>query len=192
MTRHDSHLKTYLSPREVAAVFKVSPITVRVWAQRGLLPALITPGGHRRFHVADVERLARQRGQFVRVRPERSRVLVVDDDRQLSGFLQELLETRDPPMDVALAHDGFEAGFQLHAFRPQVVLLDLMMPGIDGFEVCRRIKSDSATQPVRVLAMTGFPSRENVERILSVGAERCLTKPLDAEALVALIRAEPS
>jgi CheY-like chemotaxis protein len=67
------------------------------------------------------------------------------------------------------------------------MLLDLMMPGMDGFEVCSRLKADNATKNIRVVAMTGYPSDENVNRILAAGAECCLAKPLDREKLLAVL-----
>jgi two-component system cell cycle response regulator len=65
-----------------------------------------------------------------------------------------------------------------------------MMPGLDGFQVCERIKSDPATRHIRVIAMTGYPDPRHVERILAAGAEDCLAKPLDEERVFAALRLE--
>jgi len=72
-------------------------------------------------------------------------------------------------------------------FSPDVVLLDLMMPGMDGFQVCERLKKDSATKNIRVIAMTGYPSAMNTEKILAAGAEICLPKPVDRAQLLELL-----
>jgi len=173
-----------LTPQQVAELLMVSPVTVRQWAQKGELKALITPGGHRRFRLGDVERFGRQRGLSLRSRNEVLRILVVDDDRQLSGYLLELLGSLSEPIETEVAKDGFDAGQKVLTFCPDIVLLDLMMPGLDGFEVCRRLKQDHATSDVRIIAMTGYPSPGNMERIRAAGAEACLAKPISVQALL--------
>lgn len=175
--------KPYFSPAEVADLLMVSPVTVRGWAARGLLNAEATPGGHRRFLRAEVERFLREReASLSRQRP--LKLLVVDDDEMHRGFLVEMLTSLDAPIAVETAADGFEAGLKLAEFAPNVVLLDLMMPNLNGFEVCRRIKADPATRAIRVIAMTGYPSPENLTRVVAAGAELMLAKPIDMPLLL--------
>lgn len=175
--------KPYFSPAEVADLLMVSPVTVRGWAARGLLGAEATPGGHRRFLRAEVERFLREReAQAPRLR--QLKLLIVDDDEMHRGFLVEMLTSLDAPVVVETAADGFEAGIKVAEFAPQVVLLDLMMPGMNGFDACRRIKADPATQAIRVIAMTGYPSPENLTRIVAAGAELMLAKPIDMPLLL--------
>lgn len=175
--------RDYLSPTDVARMLKVSPITVRQWASRGLIDATTTGGGHRRFTMEAVRRFASERGIVLprEVGGPVQRVLVVDDDRQLNRFLVELVNAWSRRMNADLkvesAFDGFEAGAKVHTFDPDVVLLDLMMPGIDGFEVCQRLKSDPNTSHMRVVAMTGYYSPDRVQKILATGADRFLRKP---------------
>ncbi len=177
--------KPYLTPNEVAQWMMVSPITVRGWAQKGMLQAEVTPGGHRRFRHEEVERFARQwnpagnRGAL--------RVLIVDDDRSVVGFLKELLEGASDPVTVEVAYGGFEAGRKVHAFTPDIVLLDYMMPGIKGSEVCLQIKQIPGLADVRVIAMSGFLSPEHEAELLAAGAECCLTKPIDTTELFTLM-----
>jgi CheY-like chemotaxis protein len=64
-------------------------------------------------------------------------------------------------------------------------VLDLMMPGMDGFEVCRRLRERPTLNHIRIVAITGFANAENVERVLAAGADACLPKPLDSDRLVA-------
>lgn len=168
-----------MTPAEAAARLRVSPITLRHWANKGVLRASYTAGGHRRYARKEVERLAagRRRG-------EPQTVLIVDDDHLFAGYLQELICSVDAGVKVVYASDGFEAGRKLILCRPEVVLLDLLMPGLDGFSVCRRIKMEPDTAHIRVIALTGQPSPENVRAILSLGAVHCLGKPVDAQALL--------
>lgn len=175
----------FLTPNQVADLLKVSPVTVRHWALDGKLKFVTTPGGHRRFAMAEVKRFAQEHGvHLAQDEPPGLRVLVVDDNADLANYLAELLVTQVADVAVSIAHDGFAAGQKLHTFEPTVVLLDLMMPALDGFETCRRIKQNPATSHVRVLAMTGYPSEDNVDKILLAGAETCLAKPIRAPALL--------
>jgi excisionase family DNA binding protein len=180
-------VKSYLTPNEVAELLMVSPVTVRQWAQKGDLKALTTPGGHRRFLIEDIAAFAGERGIKLPIDKldEESglRVLIVDDDKQLANFLVELLQSRDADIKTEVSNDGFDAGRKVQTFHPHVILLDLMMPGINGFEVCHILKQDPATSGIRIIAMTGFHAKENVDRILKAGAEACLPKPLDTGLL---------
>jgi excisionase family DNA binding protein len=180
--------KPYLTPNEVAQWMMVSPVTVRGWAQKGLLQAEVTPGGHRRFRHEEVERFARQWNPAGNKGP--LRVLIVDDDRAVVGFLRELLEGGEYQTVVATAYDGFEAGRMLHTFSPGIVLLDLMMPGIKGTEVCRQIKQIPGQVDVRVIAMSGYLSPENEAKLLAAGAECCLAKPIDTARLLKVMGLE--
>lgn len=181
----DYRRKPYFTPTEVADRLMVSPITVRQWAQKKLLKAETTPGGHRRFLRHDVERFARERGLTLQPPDDGSlRILVVDDDRLMAESLSELFKAASEDVEVEVAYDGFDAGRKVLLFEPHVVLLDLVMEGMDGFEVCARLKSDPATKAVRVIAMTGCQTLENSQRIFDAGAEACLSKPFDPDEML--------
>jgi excisionase family DNA binding protein len=181
-----SKQKTHLTPNEVAKLLMVNPVTVRQWAARGLLRSLSTPGGHRRFLLRDVEEFARSRGakpiDAGNGRPER--ILIVDDDEQVRGFVAELLRVRAPEVATELASDGFDAGAKVEAFRPHALVLDLRMPGMDGFEVCRRLRARPTLRHIRIVAVTGEHTPENVDRIMEAGADACLAKPIDSDRLL--------
>lgn len=190
-----SQPKTHLTPNEVARMLMVNPVTVRQWASRGLLRSTATPGGHRRFLLSDVEEFARSRGSAPDLtadgRPQR--VLIVDDDRGISRLVADLIRQRAPDVSLEIANDGFEAGAKVESFRPHALALDLMMPGMDGFEVCRRLRARKTLSHVRIVAMTGSFTEENVAKILEAGADACLEKPFDHEEMLkALGLAEPA
>jgi excisionase family DNA binding protein len=177
-----------LTPTQVAELLRVSPVTVRHWCLDGKLKYVTTPGGHRRFAYRDIEQYAHEHGvRLPKEGPQDLRVLVVDDNVDLAYFVMELLQSQVPNITVDVAHDGFEAGEKLYTFGPDIVLLDLMMPHLDGFDTCRRIKQNAANRHVRVIAMTGYPSDDNVQRILASGAETCLAKPVRAPTLLAAL-----
>jgi excisionase family DNA binding protein len=180
--------KPYLTPTEAAALLMVAPVTLRAWAAKGLLRAQATAGGHRRFLRRDLERFARDRGLRLSDRiPESNemRVLIVDDDHLFADFLVEFLTGRGA--QAVAVYDGFAAGRRVESFAPDVVLLDLMMPGMNGVEVCRQLKVEKTTRHIRVLAMTGYADGAEKSAVLDAGAEICVAKPLDYERLLSLV-----
>lgn len=180
--------KLYLTPSQVANLFMVTAAAVRLWAKKGELKALMTPGGHRRFLKTDMLEFARSRNlQLKEIKSNKQRVLIIDDDKQFSGYLLKLLGKYSEQFDVYVANDCFDAGIKVAEFQPDIVLLDLMMPGLDGFQVCQRLMSSKYGKSIRVIAMTGYPTLENIEQILAAGAEACLCKPIDSERLLKLL-----
>ena len=179
-----------MTPNEVAELLMVSPVTVRQWAQKGKLDAMTTPGGHRRFSLEAIEKFAANNNiSLNQSRKDGVHILIVDDDVSLANFLQELLIQRNSSLHIKVVHDGFSAGRMMETFSPDIVLLDLMMPQMDGFEVCHMIKQ-SDQKDVRVIAMSGFCSQENQQRILNEGAECCLKKPFSATVLLTALGIE--
>ena len=184
--------KPYLTSNEVATLLRVSPVTIRQWAQKGLLTAEFTPGGHRRFLTPEIERFAAEHQiSLPGDAPSEVRILVVDDDQYITRYLLELLSITADQLGLDLktehAADGFDAGAKVFRFRPHIMLLDLMMPGMDGFDVCRVLKEDPVTRAIRVIAITAFATDEHIERIINAGAEACLSKPIDQQTLFAAL-----
>lgn len=186
MNNNNVRRRTYLTPNEVAELLMVNPVTVRQWAARGLLRAVKTPGGHRRFLLSDVEEFARARGAEPGARPQGrpARVLIVDDDPDFAGYLAELIASRDSEVVIELAHDGFDAGIKTESFRPHAIILDVMMPGLDGYEVCRLLRTRPALDHIRIVAVTAHHTPESVQRMIAAGANACLPKPVDPATLL--------
>ena len=163
----------YLTPTEVADRLLVAAVTVRLWATKGLLPSVTTLGGHRRFRAEDVEAFA---ARHQTGRRGKARVLIIDDDREFSRYLAGVIQSNARGIVVDVANDGFSAGVKCQAHRPDVVILDLQMPDMDGFEVCAMLRTMFGRSAPRIVALTAFPSEENVLRIVAAGADTCLPK----------------
>lgn len=116
------------------------------------------------------------------------RVLVVDDNRDNADIVSQYLEsTRD--FVVAVAYDGDEALRRFAEHRPDLVLLDVVMPGLDGWEVCRTIKSDPAhAGETRVIMVTARDELSDKRTALQTGADDFLEKPLDLSRLLTTVR----
>jgi excisionase family DNA binding protein len=180
---------------EAAKLCHVSPLSIINWVNAGRLAAFRTPGGHRRIRREDLVLFMRDNGlplpDELKQGSGRRKVLVVDDERAICELLADHLAKRpQEPYDVATASDGFEAGRLVASFRPDVVVLDLRMPGLDGFEVCKTIKADPVTSGTLVVAMTGYHTPETEARILECGASRCFAKPIDPATLAGFIDSE--
>lgn len=175
-----------LSTFKIAQLLQVNPSSVANWVDQGLLPAHRTPGGHRRISSDDLVRFLREHKMPIPEELESppTRLLVVDDEPALTQMITRALLSANPDYEIHEAHDGFRAGQMVATIRPDVVLLDLRMPGMDGFEVCRQIKSTEETSSAYVMAMTAFPSPESERRIRECGADAFFTKPLDIDELL--------
>jgi excisionase family DNA binding protein len=183
--------KSVYTTFETAKLCHVSPLSIINWVNAGRLPAFRTPGGHRRIRREDLVRFMRDNGiplpEELREGSGKWKVLVVDDEASIRELLAEHLTTRANSYEVLTAADGFEAGRLVATFRPDVVMLDLRMPGLDGFQICRTIKADPETSSTVVIAMTGFYSPETESRILECGAVRCFAKPVEPGTLSSFI-----
>jgi excisionase family DNA binding protein len=179
-------MKRSFTTSEVARMLGVVVQSVSNWIDAGQLRAGRTPGGHRRIEPADLLGFLRQQGLAIpaELRQAPPKVLVVDDEEAVAIWVADEIRAQRPDIEVLVAHDGFAAGEIVGAQKPDVVVLDLRMPGMDGFEVCRRIKSREDTRQTTVIAMTAHPSPKAQQRILECGAEVCLAKPLVAEVLL--------
>ena len=109
-------------------------------------------------------------------------ILIVDDKPENIFSLKTILELHSFPTDTALS--GEEALKKILRKSYALIILDVQMPGMDGFEVCRRLRARPTLNHIRIVAVTGFPSSENVDRILAAGADACLEKPVDSERLL--------
>lgn len=171
---------------KVARIFGVNPGTVVRWIRDGHIKAYRTIGGHFRIPRDDLVKFFNECGRISPARAEKTlSILVIDDDPTVFELLNRDLTTRFAGrVSIQWARDGFEGGRKVSELSPDLVFLDLMMPGINGFEVCRMIRNEKKTEKIEIVALTGYFSRENEDRILDAGAELCIAKPID----LALIR----
>ena len=183
--------KTVYTTHDISRICCVNISTVMGWIDAGRLPAYKTPGGHRRVqHRA----LLRFLDEFkMPVPPDltdgRTRVLVVDDEPQAVEFICKAIRRIGPEIEVAAAADGFEAGRKIESFMPDLVILDIFLPGIDGFRVCRDIRNSPTADRIRILAISGQDSPELRKRILECGADDFLGKPFDMQSLAPKVSA---
>ncbi len=177
--------KQSFSTSEVAKYCHVTADTIRKWAEAGRIQVFKTPGGHRRIRRTDLIRFLRENSIPIHDDLDQSgiKILVVDDEKSVISVIRRFLERSKTPFQIEMAGDGYEAGSQVATFKPNVIFLDLRLPGIDGFEVCRRIKNNPETADTSIIAMTGYYEGDVALRIVELGAAMLLQKPFTPDDL---------
>ena len=173
--------KSIYTTHEVSRLLHVNPRSVINWIEQSLLPSYRTPGGHRRIRRDDLLAFLRKHqiptpeslveGKF--------NVLIVDDEQEIVDIMKVFLE-RQGGYEISTASDGITALLEVGRTKPDLMILDIMIPGVDGIEVCRRIKEDANNRTV-IIAVSG--NTEHEKRILQSGADAFMSKPIDLERL---------
>jgi excisionase family DNA binding protein len=165
---------------------KVSPQTIINWIDSGYINAYKTPGGHRRISQKDLEAFMEKQGipiPDVVEEDARIKILVVDDDPIIVESIVQSLEEDEHDYEVISASDGFEAGLQVNHFKPNLLILDIMMPDIKGFEVCQKIKSNEETKNTKIIVLSAYLDDEKFNKMKEHGADACFSKPLPLSQL---------
>ncbi len=159
----------------------VSPKTIINWVESGYIEAYKTVGGHRRIKKTKLESFMKKQGIPIPkddLSDERKRVLVVDDDPIIVETLVQALEEDEFDYEVISASDGFEAGLQINHFKPHILILDIMMPDIKGYEVCEKVKSNPETKDTKIIVLSAYLDEEKFKIMKAHGADVCFSKPL--------------
>ncbi len=119
--------------------------------------------------------------------PRRARILITDDNTQGVELLEAYLTGTD--YELAVAADGEETLAKVAGFQPDLILLDVMMPKISGFEVCKRLRRDAATRSIAILMVTALDQHSDIDRAVEAGADDFLSKPINKTELLLRVRA---
>ncbi len=182
------------SALEVANICGVVNQTAINWIKNGHLKAFTTPGGQYRIYAEDLLDFLSSRGMRVPAEVqevaslEKRQLLIVEDDRELNDMLKVLFGRKFPDFEVLQAFDGFEAGKLIAANAPDVCIVDMNLPGIDGHRVIRTIKEDASAKRPMIIAMSGIADEiSNHKTVIDEGADVFLEKPVDGEHLVEVV-----
>ena len=153
------------------------------WIRAGKLAASRTPRGHNRIRRETLLQFLMEHNFPVpqELVKQGKRILLVDDERALAEIMAQAL--REAGYQVCVAFDGYEAGLKMATLQPDLLVLDLIMPGLDGFSICRRVKANPAGRHTKIIAMTGFVQEGNLTKALECGADLCLAKPFPLQTL---------
>jgi excisionase family DNA binding protein len=175
-----------LTVSQASEYCKVSAKTIINWIDAGYIKAYKTVGGHRRIRKEDLDDFLRKNEMPIpeeSKREERKKILVVDDDKIIVETIVQALEEDEHGYEMISASDGFEAGLQVSHFKPDLVILDIMMPDINGYEVCQKIKCNPLTKDTKVIVLSAYLNEEAFNQMKEYGVDACFSKPLPLEQL---------
>lgn len=185
------------SALEVANMCGVVNQTAINWIRNGHLKAFNTPGGQYRVYKDDLIAFIRNRGMRV---PENlldddtsanwKSLIIIDDDAGLNNAIAAYVKKTLPDLTVLQSYDGFDAGAQLVEKKPGFILLDLALPGVNGQEICTRIKTDHAFGKPFVMVITALTEESLEQELYDLGADKFFRKPLVLSELIDAINAE--
>lgn len=187
---------------EAAKLVGVLPSTIRYYTDIGLLKSSDeTKGGHRLYDPAGVASVVNKikflssRGltmdeikKELAASKKSKKILVIDDEPEVGNLVRDIAAEKFPATEVKIVYDGFTAGRALAEYLPDLIVLDLMLPGVNGFEVARQIRSSKFLNGVKILAVTGYDTEENRVKIMESGADDYLAKPLEVATLTDKIK----
>ena len=178
-------IKTVFTTGEAAKICKVSQQTIIRCFDSGGLKGFRVPGS--RFRRIPREHLY----AFMKenniptdaLESGKRKVLVVDDDRDLVELLVDVLE-RDGRFETRAVNNGFEAGMTVKDYRPDLIILDVMLPDINGKDVCLRVRNDKSLEAVKIICVSGMVEEDKIEELRRAGANEVLAKPFETERLI--------
>ncbi len=181
-----------LTTGEVADFCHVTYRTVLKWVEDGKIKAYRTPGNHSRIHPGDFVDFLKEYHMpipeiFHAQQTMNKKILIVDDDKNMANSIKRVLRNAGN-YEIELAYNGFDAGRKFIGFDPDLVILDIRMPGMDGYEVTKNIKETSLGKRVKIIAISAFFEQEGKNRIEKIGVDACLDKPFNSDVLFKKIK----
>ena len=177
--------KTVFTTGEAAKICKVSQQTIIRCFDNGSLKGFRVPGSRfRRIPREQLFAFMKENGIPTDAFESGDRkVLVVDDDVELVELLVDVFE-RDGRFEVKTANNGFDAGMFVREFRPDLVVLDVMLPDINGKEVCVRVRNDDTLESVKIICISGMVEQDKISELTAAGADDFMHKPFTVDRLL--------
>ena len=177
--------KTVYTTGEAAKICKVSQQTIIRCFDNGSLKGFRVPGSRfRRIPREQLFAFMKENGIPTDALESGDRkVLVVDDDVELVELLVDVFE-RDGRFEVKTANNGFDAGMLVREFRPDLVVLDVMLPDINGKEVCVRVRNDDTLESVKIICISGMVEQDKISELTAAGADDFMHKPFTVDRLL--------
>ena len=172
---------------EAAKICHVTHHSIKNWIKQGLIKASRTPGGHYRILEKDLDSFREQYDMFPRDKgPTKKRVMVVDDDPDALALIERILT--DEGFELIKVSNATEVGLKAAQLSPDLILLDFLMPEINGFEVCKALRDNELTRSTPIMAVTCLTKEKDIERIFACGADEYLAKPFKVDDLLKKVR----
>jgi excisionase family DNA binding protein len=193
----DERMKTVFTTGEAAKICKVSQQTIIRCFDNGQLKGFRVPGSRfRRIPREALYKFMKDNGiPTDALESGKRKVLLVDDDTDLLKLMTDVLE-EDGRFEVRVASNGFDAGMMVKEYRPDMIVLDVMLPDINGKEVCHRVRADTTLEDVRILCISGMIEEDKIQELRLSGADDFMHKPFEIDQLIdrmcSLLEIEPA
>ena len=167
---------------EAAKICHVTHHSIKNWIKQGLIRASRTPGGHYRILEEDLDAFREEYDMFPRDKgPSKRRVMIVDDDADARDLIESMLSGEG--YELIKVSNATEVGLKAAQLTPDLILLDFLMPDINGFDVCKALRDNELTRSIPIMAVTCLSKEDDIERIFECGADEYLPKPFKVEEL---------
>jgi excisionase family DNA binding protein len=190
-------MKTVFTTGEAAKICKVSQQTIIRCFDNGQLKGFRVPGSRfRRIPREALYKFMKDNGiPTDALESGKRKVLLVDDDNDLVALMTRMID-EDGRFEVRVASNGFDAGMMVKEYRPDIIVLDVMLPDINGKEVCQRVRADNALEDVRILCISGMVEDDKIQELRLAGADDFVHKPFEIDYLIermcGLLEIEPA
>ena len=178
------NMKTVFTTGEAAKICKVSQQTIIRCFDSGQLKGFRVPGSRFRRIPRDILfRFMKDNGiPTDSLESGKRKALIVDDDEELVELIQDVLQA-DGRFEVRVANNGFDAGMMVKEYHPDIIVLDVMLPDINGREVCHRVRSDPTLDDVKIVCISGMVEQDKIAELRAAGADDFIQKPFEVEDL---------
>jgi excisionase family DNA binding protein len=178
-------MKTVFTTGEAAKICKVSQQTIIRCFDSGQLKGFRVPGSRfRRIPRNELYQFMRDNGiPTDALESGKRKILVVDDDVELVELITDVLD-KDGRFEVRSVNNGFDAGMMVKEYHPDLIVLDVMLPDINGKEVCQRVRNDPTMDDVKIICISGMVEQDKIEDLRTSGADDFLQKPFEVDQLV--------
>ena len=178
-------MKTVFTTGEAAKICKVSQQTIIRCFDNGQLKGFRVPGSKfRRIPRESLYKFMKDNGiPTDALESGKRKILLVDDDIDLVDITNKALQ-EDGRFEVRVASNGFDAGMMVKEYRPDLIILDVMLPDINGKEVCHRVRADPTMEEVRIICISGMIEDDKISELKLAGADDFIHKPFDVDILI--------
>ena len=167
---------------EAAKICHVTHHSIKNWIKQGLIKASRTPGGHYRILEPDLDAFREEYDMFPRDKGmNKQTIMIVDDEPDALSLMENILSGEG--YELISVSNATEVGIKATQLLPDLILLDFLMPDINGFDVCKALRANEVTRGIPIMAVTCLSKEEDIERIFESGADEYLPKPYKLEQL---------
>ena len=172
---------------EAAKICHVTHHSIKNWIKQGLIKASRTPGGHYRILEDDLDSFREKYDMFPREKgPSKQCVMIVDDDADALAMTEKILASES--YELVKVSNATEVGLKAAQLAPDLILLDFLMPEVNGFDVCKALRGNELTRGIPIMALTCLTKEKDIERIFECGADEYLAKPFKVDQLLEKVR----